>query len=338
MNAMMAGMAPTMSLLMMGRDMRAMDPLELIFWGVMSLGVMVGFATAYPFNVWMVKKKIKHGLMTERLPGSRFDLAGGGKPIARKAHAAHARDGTSIRASAAKGAAMKKMHAKAPAGQNAAPMDHAAMAKGEAGGKRMTPVHPMLVHFPIALLVASVFADFLTLLGAGDSLREAGWWALLGAAVSAVFTVLAGLFDMYRASLTEAAHERVHQHMKIGFALATVIAALATWRGMIHFEQGVALGWTYMAVAFLALGLAAFQGWLGGELVYTLGVGVGSHDATAVGDPAAKHGGDGAAGHVTDAKTPAKEPTGAAAQQDSADRGAQRRWIMLRWRKAKPVQ
>jgi FtsP/CotA-like multicopper oxidase with cupredoxin domain len=66
MNAMMAGMAPTMSLLMMGRDMRAMDPLELVFWGVMSFGVMVGFSTAYPFNVWMVKKKVKHGLMTVR--------------------------------------------------------------------------------------------------------------------------------------------------------------------------------------------------------------------------------------------------------------------------------
>jgi Sec-independent protein secretion pathway component TatC len=65
----MAGMAPTMSLLMMGRDMRAMDPLELVFWGVMSLGVMVGFTTAYPFNVWMVKKGIKHGLMTERAGG-----------------------------------------------------------------------------------------------------------------------------------------------------------------------------------------------------------------------------------------------------------------------------
>ena len=69
MNAMMAGMAPTMSFLMMGRDMRAMDPLELVFWGVMSLGVMIGFATAYPFNVWMVKKKVKHGLMTERAGG-----------------------------------------------------------------------------------------------------------------------------------------------------------------------------------------------------------------------------------------------------------------------------
>jgi manganese oxidase len=72
MNAMMAGMAPVMSLLMMSRDMRAMDPTELIFWGVMSLGVMAGFALAYPFNVWMVSEELKHGLMTERPKGSKF--------------------------------------------------------------------------------------------------------------------------------------------------------------------------------------------------------------------------------------------------------------------------
>jgi manganese oxidase len=66
MNAMMAGMAPVMTFLMMGRDMRAMEPSELLFWGVMSLGVIAGFSTAYPFNVWMVAKKLKHGLMTDR--------------------------------------------------------------------------------------------------------------------------------------------------------------------------------------------------------------------------------------------------------------------------------
>ena len=66
MNAMMAGMAPTMSLLMMGRDMRAMQPSSLLFWGVMSLGVFVGFLVAYPVNVWMVKRGLKHGLMTKR--------------------------------------------------------------------------------------------------------------------------------------------------------------------------------------------------------------------------------------------------------------------------------
>src|SRR3984893_4406291 len=66
MNFMMAGMAPTMSFLMMGRDMRAMEPTELLFWGDMSLGVIAGFTTAYPSNVWLVKGGLKHGLMTER--------------------------------------------------------------------------------------------------------------------------------------------------------------------------------------------------------------------------------------------------------------------------------
>lgn len=74
MNFMMAAMAPVMSFLMMGRDMRAMEPTQLLFWGVMSLGVMAGYALAYPSNVWMVSTALKHGLMTERKPGSRFDV------------------------------------------------------------------------------------------------------------------------------------------------------------------------------------------------------------------------------------------------------------------------
>ena len=84
MNGMMAGMAPTMAFLMMGRDMRAMDPMELLFWGVMSLGVIVGFTTAYPFNVWMVTKQLKHGLMTQRKD----------KGSQQKEHTSHAASGT----------------------------------------------------------------------------------------------------------------------------------------------------------------------------------------------------------------------------------------------------
>ena len=71
MNFMMAAMAPVMSLLMMGRDMRAMDPQELVFWGVMSLGVIAGFVLGYPANVWMVERGLKSGLMTERQPDAK---------------------------------------------------------------------------------------------------------------------------------------------------------------------------------------------------------------------------------------------------------------------------
>jgi hypothetical protein len=87
MNLMMAAMAPVMSLLMMGRDMRAMEPSELVFWGVMSLGVIAGFALAYPVNTWLVAMKMKHGLMTEREAAGRHG-AGHERQRAKMAHGA----------------------------------------------------------------------------------------------------------------------------------------------------------------------------------------------------------------------------------------------------------
>lgn len=69
MNFMMAGMFPTMVVLMMGRDMRAMEPTELVFWGTMSAAVLVGLVVAYPVNVWMVEKGLKHGMGTQRALG-----------------------------------------------------------------------------------------------------------------------------------------------------------------------------------------------------------------------------------------------------------------------------
>jgi len=70
MNFMMAGMFPVMVALMMGRDMRAMEPTQLVFWGAMSAAVLIGVIVAYPVNVWMVQKGLKHGMGTQRALGS----------------------------------------------------------------------------------------------------------------------------------------------------------------------------------------------------------------------------------------------------------------------------
>ena len=69
MNCMMAGMFPTMVVLMMSRDMRAMEPTELVFWGAMSAAVAIGFVTAFPINVWLVRVGLKHGMGTVRALG-----------------------------------------------------------------------------------------------------------------------------------------------------------------------------------------------------------------------------------------------------------------------------
>ncbi len=69
MNMVMAGMIPAMVLLMMGQDMRAMEPRNVLYWGAMSASITVGFAVAYPVNLWLVAVGLKHGMGTERALG-----------------------------------------------------------------------------------------------------------------------------------------------------------------------------------------------------------------------------------------------------------------------------
>ena len=133
------------------------------------------------------------------------------------------------------------------------------------------PVHPILVHFPIALLVTSFFADGAYWLTAIATLRHAGFWMLAAASVTGALTVLAGMFDMRRATLDGPVHERVHRHMWVGIGLYVVICVLTLWRWT-YYSSDTLLTLLYLDVAFLAMALAAFQGWLGGELVYTHGV------------------------------------------------------------------
>ena len=63
MNMVMVGMIPTMVILMRALP-ESRDPLRPLFWGVMSLATLVGGLTAYPINSWMVRRGIKHGMMS----------------------------------------------------------------------------------------------------------------------------------------------------------------------------------------------------------------------------------------------------------------------------------
>ena len=40
------------------------------------MGVIVGFATAYPVNVWMVSRNLKHGLMHVEVPSGSVNEPG----------------------------------------------------------------------------------------------------------------------------------------------------------------------------------------------------------------------------------------------------------------------
>ena len=90
MNLLMAGMIPTVMILRT-RIASAADPTTARFWFVMSMGLLVGFITAYPRNWWLVTYHLKHGMMTVRPAGA----AAGARGQASMDGAARAAPGTS---------------------------------------------------------------------------------------------------------------------------------------------------------------------------------------------------------------------------------------------------
>jgi uncharacterized membrane protein len=140
----------------------------------------------------------------------------------------------------------------------------------------MLPIHPIVVHFPIALFTVSVVADLLGRVRPSAETSTLGFWCLVLAAFGAAGAAAAGVIDMYRADLAAATHGFVHLHRDIGYVLLGAMVLLAAWRWRIR-RRPVALnrisGW-YLFSASAVFALLVFQGWFGGELVYGLGAGV----------------------------------------------------------------
>lgn len=88
MNAVMAGMAAVMVILMT-RSPSAMEPVTVEFWGIMSLATLSGAVLAYPVNVWLVARGLKHGMGTERALGKGGEMLRGTPPIAEVAEEGH---------------------------------------------------------------------------------------------------------------------------------------------------------------------------------------------------------------------------------------------------------
>ncbi|HLH75490.1 MAG TPA: DUF2231 domain-containing protein [Candidatus Binataceae bacterium] len=138
-------------------------------------------------------------------------------------------------------------------------------------------IHPIVDHFTIALLVVALLIDI-----AASILAERLWLRYMAltlmvlGAISAVCSWFTGGGEAHATFkyLDPAGQAVLHIHSQLGNALAITFAVLALWRILIQ-----ALGFmartrqVYLALAFLAVILLGYQGWLGGELVYGFGAG-----------------------------------------------------------------
>jgi uncharacterized membrane protein len=136
---------------------------------------------------------------------------------------------------------------------------------------RLWEIHPVVLHFPLAFLLAAAAADLIAMRRHREALtRFAAGLFLLGV-VMGWLTVAAGILAYFTVPHSDEAHELMLWHG--GFASAAML--LFTWIGHVRWRQrsSVARPWQGVLLAVAAVLLIA-AGWLGGHLVYRDGAGV----------------------------------------------------------------
>ena len=138
--------------------------------------------------------------------------------------------------------------------------------------KMGAPMHPIFVHFTIALTSASLAFDALGFFFGKASLTAAGEWTLVGSALMTLATLSTGLTSSTRAPVEEGeARSFLRAHMALGFIFYGLLVAIVFWRISL-WQSGQGVSWVYLAaLAFVSL-VMMVQGYLGGELVYRYGV------------------------------------------------------------------
>ena len=140
----------------------------------------------------------------------------------------------------------------------------------------MPNVHPLIVHFPIALLSAAALFECLARWRKSDGLSSAGWWTQCLGTLGLGAAALSGLRAGESVHIAGASVSMWTTHQELAFVSTALFAILLFWR--IGARMRIPTGHPFLYLAGMCVAVALLWGtaWFGGEMVYRLGVGVGS--------------------------------------------------------------
>jgi uncharacterized membrane protein len=134
------------------------------------------------------------------------------------------------------------------------------------------PVHPVVTHFPMALLPVSLLGDLL-----GIWTEASFWWSfsfynLVIGLIMSIPALITGMIDFLAIPEKGAAERVAMRHMTI------IITAIMVYTGSFFIRFGVEIlsGWrliSSVSLSLLGLIFLLIGGWLGGQLVFRYAAG-----------------------------------------------------------------
>lgn len=133
------------------------------------------------------------------------------------------------------------------------------------------PIHPILVHFPLAFLIGAVLFDL-----AGVAMDRPLWWEIgayllvLGVA-TALLAAVPGFIDYFYTVPPQSSYrKRATWHLVLNLVVVAIFALARLVRG----DPGVQPDVPVLGLEVIGLVILLISGWLGSSLIYHAQVGV----------------------------------------------------------------
>jgi len=133
-------------------------------------------------------------------------------------------------------------------------------------------IHPIVVHFVIAMALISVVFDIIGVISGKKNLFEVSFWNLIVATVAIFVAIIFGQVEAGLANPYGASRDILNIHSTIGWSLAGVLALLTGWRYVARQKDPANLPRGFLALDVVLAGLVITQVYLGDKLVWVYGL------------------------------------------------------------------
>ena len=133
-------------------------------------------------------------------------------------------------------------------------------------------IHPIVVHFVIAMVVFAVVCDVIGYFSGNERLHEVSWWNMFIATISIFVAIIFGQFEAGLAQPYEQAQSVLSLHTLIGWSLSGILAAITAWRYVIRRRNPKKIPLSFLGMGLVLTAVVFVQVYLGDKLVWIYGL------------------------------------------------------------------
>jgi len=133
-------------------------------------------------------------------------------------------------------------------------------------------IHPIVVHFVIAMALITVVFDLLGVITGRRNLFEVSFWNLLVATVAIFVAIIFGQIEAGLATPYGASRDILNYHSTLGWSLAAILSLLTGWRYVARQKDPTVLPRGFLIIDSVLAILVFCQVYLGDKLVWIYGL------------------------------------------------------------------